>query len=93
MSDFRKGMFWTAIPIIVLSVTSAVLSNFAGMGSTTSGFLLVAVTVYGVAALIIATISVMKDKKQIASGIFAGLGIASIIFFISCFVAAMSSFG
>lgn len=78
MSDFRKGLLYTAVPIIIVSV--------AGMGmSETSGFPIIihplwyaAVAFWGVGIFVAFGFGV-AGKKEIAKGISRGLIIGFVV--------------
>ena len=90
MSDFRKALLWTAIPIVVLSLLSTILSFYDRSGSPdknverTLGLWFLAVY-YLVGAAIGAIIFGIISKRTIASGIWAGIGIGIISLGVTCF--------
>ena len=88
MSDFRKALFGTAVPIIVLGVISA----GGRMAVAASDAALVAFDVLGVVAAgllglaILAAIGfTIARKRQIAAGILAGVGIGIVGLGVTCF--------
>jgi hypothetical protein len=71
MSDFRKAMIWTAIPLAVLGIV-AVVGMVPVPGYTWGGF--AAWALFGLAILAFIGFGI-AEKIQIALGILAGLGI------------------
>jgi hypothetical protein len=86
MSDFRIALLATIIPIIAISVTSAVLGALVTLG-TDFGWILwwLAVGLWGI-AFIIAIIFGVRHKRSIASGIWVGIAISVIVLGTTCFV-------
>ncbi len=77
MSDFRKALLWTAIPIIVLSVVSMTRIFFGLFWFAPLGLLVLA---------ILACIGfAIAHKRQIATGILAGIGIGIVGLGLTCF--------
>jgi len=79
MNNFSKALMITAIPIVVLSVVSAIVSFGSGLALIIVGLL--------VAVLVVAIVYTRKGEKQIAAGIWAGFGIGIVAFGVSCFAA------
>ena len=86
MSNFRKALMLTAIPIVVLSLIS-----LAGVGRYVFGegvqlvwFASAALWVIAIGAAIVFSI---KGKREIASGILAGIGIGFVALGGTCFAA------
>jgi lipid-binding SYLF domain-containing protein len=90
MSDFRKALLWTAIPIVVLSLISTgfVFHDRYGRDierqKSAIGLWFYAVF-YLVGATIGAIIYGLRGKRNIASGIWAGIGIGIISLGVTCF--------
>ncbi len=78
MSDFWKGLLWTAIPIVVLSVINAAVKIITPIGQEA---IWVAVSIsivrlVAVACIIVASVAFwVQGKKQMTAGILAGAGI------------------
>ena len=87
MSDFRKALLWTAIPIIVLSTISAG-GTIARVGWADFGAIagVAAVGLWGVAILAAIGFAVAR-KRQVAAGILVGVGIGIIGLGATCFAA------
>jgi hypothetical protein len=87
MSDFWKGLLITAIPIVVLSVTSSagVLVGVEGSLSGFLGILWAVAALMLVIAIVVAIVFTVKGRRQIASGIWAGIGIGIASLGMSCF--------
>ena len=75
MSDFRKALIFTAIPIVVLSLISL------------AGFIIVslAATALWVIAIVAAIVFAVKGRRTTAAGIFAGIGIGIVALGATCF--------
>jgi hypothetical protein len=86
MSDFRIALLATIVPIIAISVISAVLGASNTIG-TDFGWILwwVAVGLW-VVAFITAIIFGVRHKRSIASGIWVGIAISVIALGTTCFV-------
>ena len=94
MSNFRKALLWTAIPIIILSVVSmtgvAVGSGDEG-AEFSFGFLWIGAFLYFLGAIILLIIFAIMHERQKMAGILAGLGISIVSLGATCF--AMISTG
>jgi hypothetical protein len=93
MSDFRKALLWTAIPIVLLNLISMGLvfyDRYGAVGrdvereSSAIGLSFYAVLYLG-GAFIGAIIYGARGKRSIASGMWAGIGIGIISLGVSCF--------
>lgn len=85
MSNFKKAMIWTAISILVLEIIVPWRYVPTGMGIFSMDKLLGLWTRFGavsVAAIIAAIVFGVRHKREIAKGIWAGLGIAVGIFIV-----------
>ena len=82
MSDFRKALMITAIPIVVLSLIS--LAGAALKGFIFVGFAAAAGTLW-VVAIGVAIVFAVKGKREIAAGMFAGIGIGFVALGATCF--------
>jgi hypothetical protein len=94
MSDFRKALIWTAIPIVVLSA----ICIGGWMGGWQASLTIVPwfVLMFGPPGLwvlaILACIGfAIARKRQIALGILAGVGIGIVAVGLSCFAAITSA--
>lgn len=87
MSDFRKALLWTAIPILVVSAIDAGAA-MATKGAAFSGGL-GPTALWGLAILACIGFAIAR-KRQIALGILAGVGIGIVGLGATCF-AAMSN--
>jgi sterol desaturase/sphingolipid hydroxylase (fatty acid hydroxylase superfamily) len=90
MSDFLKALLWTVVPIIVLS---AVASGGMMAGAAWGGFNAIGISapvLWGVAILTAIGFMIAR-KRQIAAGIWAGVGISIIGLGVTCFAAVISS--
>ena len=87
MSDFRKALLWTAIPILVLSAIGApgaLAPSSAWVGFGVFGG--VAAGLWGLAILACIGFAIAR-KRQIALGILAGVGIGLVGVGLTCFAA------
>jgi hypothetical protein len=93
MSDFRKALLWTAIPIVFLSLITTGLFFYDRYGTvgrdaerqqSAIGLWFYGVF-YLVGAMIVAIIYGVRGKRSIASGIWAGIGIGIISLGVTCF--------
>ncbi len=94
MSDFRKALLWTAIPIFILSIVSmvGVVINSGDEGAEFGfGFLWVGALLYFLGTIIALILSAVMHKRQVMSGILAGIGIGIVSLGVTCF--AMISSG
>ncbi len=87
MSDFRKALMITAIPIVVLSLVTAVGATAGGGGIEGIGWLFswLIPAFLLLIAFVAAIVFGGKGKKQIASGIWAGVGIGIVSLGLTCF--------
>jgi hypothetical protein len=88
MSDFRKGLLWTAAPISLVGIISSM-----GISELIMGWI-VAVGLWIVASITAIVLSI-AGRRGLASGIFAGVGISFVVLGITCFanIGAASSVG
>lgn len=93
MSDFKKALLWTALPIVLLSLISTSFLFYDRSGTvgrdverqqSALSFWFLAVF-YVIAAFIGAIIFGIIGKRSIASGIWAGIGIGIISLGVTCF--------
>jgi hypothetical protein len=91
MSDFRKGLLWTAIPILVLSAIGAGGTMAKSSPVVYGAFSVVAYGLWGLAILACIGFAI-AHKRQIAIGILAGIGIGVVGLGLTCF-ATMSNTG
>ena len=85
MSDFRKALLFTAIPIAVVSVISAVGTAARGTYDTPFFFLWAVAALMLVIAVVVAIVFTVKGRREIAAGIWAGIGIGIASLGMSCF--------
>ncbi len=87
MSDFGKALMITAIPIVVLSVTSAAGAALFSVDPRTGPpmTLWVVATLMWVIAVVVAIVFAVKGKRKIAAGIWAGIGIGIVSLGVTCF--------
>ena len=84
MSDFRKGLLWTAIPIIICSIIG---SSGLGAQSDWVGFMVFSylVSLLWVLAILTCIGFAIAHKRQVALGILAGIGIGIVGLGVTCF--------
>ena len=94
MSDFRKALLATAVPILVISITGAVLSYVLPYDLNTEvGWPLWWVALgLSVVAFITAIVFGIMHKRSIASGIWVGIAISVIALGSTCFAILPNSF-
>ncbi len=87
MSDFWKGLLWTAIPIVVLSVISAVgaIAVSGGLDPIGWGLLWLIPAFLFLVAVGRAIGYTVTGRREIAAGIWAGIGIGIVSLGLSCF--------
>ncbi len=92
MSDFRKALIWTAIPLVVLGVIVAAGTALPMLRGFAVGFGIIgslgAVLVF--AGLVAAVVFAIKGKRRIMAGILAGVGIGIVALGASCFASVFS---
>ena len=75
MSDFKKGLIWTAVPRSVVSILGIL------------GAVWFAALVLWIIALVVGIICAIKvHSRALGSGILAGVGISFVVLMITCFV-------
>ena len=79
MSDFRKGLLWTAAPISLVGIISSV-----GIGVLRMGWF-VAAALWIAAFLVAIVLAISTRTRSLAAGIFAGIGISFIVLGLTCF--------
>jgi hypothetical protein len=88
MSDFRKALMLTSIPIVATSVIS-LLVQIAKPGATPeyyTGFFLALIPDFLILVSIVAAIVLaIRGKRQLAAGMWAGVGIGVVSLGVSCF--------
>ncbi len=93
MSDFRRALLWTAIPIVVFTaigmpgMIATPYTTWSGFGVFTG----IAVGLWGLAILVCIGFAI-AHKRQIALGILVGIGIGIIGLGITCFASFSNSF-
>jgi hypothetical protein len=88
MSDFRKAMLGTAIPLLALGVISLgfrIAGRFISGGRIVSVSLGFPVLIFWVLALFTAVGFVIAGRRQIAAGMFTGVAIGLVGLGLSCF--------
>ena len=91
MSDFKKGLLWTAIPILVVSAVGAGGTMAKSSTFVFGAFSAVAIGLWGLAILACIGFAI-AHKRQIAIGILAGIGIGVVGLGLTCF-ASFSNIG
>jgi hypothetical protein len=85
MSDFRKGLLWTAIPLSLIGIAGLLRISIPWITGwnwmTTLGLWIIAFF----AAIVLG----ITGRRGLASGIFAGLGLSFVVFGVTCFVAPL----
>jgi hypothetical protein len=86
MSDFQKGLAFTAIPLIVLIVVSwsGTNNSYGGVSWTVTGLAFLA-------AFIAAIEESVRGKRRTSAGIFVGIAIGIVMAGISCFAITFGS--
>jgi hypothetical protein len=87
MSDFRKALLWTAIPILVLSVGGAGTAVATGGGFAPGGAL---GGILWVVAILVSIGFAVARRRQIALGILAGAAIGLVGLGLTCFTAPLT---
>ncbi len=87
MSDFKKALLWTAIPVGGLSIISAAGAAVIRNTNTQSPFTYVwfAAVACFIAAFVALIVFIVKRKNRVAAGILAGIGIGIVALGASCF--------
>jgi hypothetical protein len=88
MSDYRKALLWTAIPIVVIGLISVVDSVVRGIGGFDFydlNFVWFGAVACWFLAVLAAVGFTIAGKRQIASGIFAGVAIGILALGVTCF--------
>jgi len=85
MSDFRKALLFTAIPIAVVSVISAVGTAARGTYDTPFFFLWAVAALMLVIAVVVAIVFALRGNKSVAAGTLAGIGIGIVSLGVSFF--------
>ena len=88
MSDFRKALIWTAVPLVALGLTGfglRVIGRFSGGAGLRVAFSPAIVPLLWVLAIFIATGFAIAGKRQIAAGMFAGIAIGLVGVGLTCF--------
>ncbi len=87
MSEFRKVLLYTAIPIAVIGVASAVVAGAWALGFAPT---MLAMTLPSAVALVVGIVLDAKGMTERSRGAFAGLGIGLgitvLAWMASCFV-------
>ena len=81
MSTFRKALLWTAIPIGAIASFSSIAGGREGTIESSWG---IAAALWLV-ALVLAAVFAVTGKRQVASGMLAGIGISFLVLGITCF--------
>ncbi len=93
MSDFRKALLWTAVPLLILSVasmTGVVVSSDEG-SALGFGFLWLGAVLYFLGAIIAVIVFAVMREKQRAAGVLAGLAIGIVSLGATCFAMMSTS--
>lgn len=91
MSDFRKAFIWTAVPLVALAVIDFALgwfNSFLWRSGVSVMFLFSLrgpLAILWLAALFTAIGFAIARKRQIAAGMFAGVGIGLVALGLTCF--------
>ena len=87
MSDFRKALMITAIPIFVLSLGSVVGASAVGGGvdAIVFAFFWIIPAFFLLIAIVAAIIYTAVHRRERAAGIWAGVGIGIVSVGLSCF--------
>lgn len=87
MSDFKKALIFTAIPIVVVSIIGTVgMSAYKTEGPETVLFnVWLAAGGLALVGFIAAVVLAVRGQKKIAAGIFAGVGIGIVAIGVTCF--------
>lgn len=88
MSDFLKGLVFTAVPIVALCIIGS-LGSIRKLHWAAISWL-AAATVF-LAAFVTAIVMGVLGKRKISAGIFVGLAIGVIALGASCFALSVSS--
>ena len=83
MRDFRKALLWTAIPLVIVGISSA----GAVMAGVQVGLLGGVTTALWFLAILACIGFAIAHKRQIATGILAGAGIGLVGLGLTCFAA------
>ena len=88
MSTSRKAMTFTAIPIIVVCLIAIIVSlAFSHDPNDEIGFSIAGLIGISIIAAIVFTV---RGKKQVAKGIWLGIGVSLIVFIISFFIMSIA---
>ena len=79
MSDFRKGLLWTAAPISLVGIVSSI-----GIGALRMGWF-VALGLWILTFLAAVVLAISKRTRSLSAGMFAGVGISFVVLGITCF--------
>jgi hypothetical protein len=79
MSEFRKGLLWTAASISLIGIISTIGIGALGMGW------FVALGLWILAFLAAIVLAINKRTRSLAAGIFAGIGISFVVLGVTCF--------
>ncbi len=85
MSNFGKALMITAIPISVVSIISATGTAARGTYDTPFFFLWAVAAIMWMIAILVASIYTVKGKREIAVGIWVGIGIGIVSLGLTCF--------
>ena len=89
-SDFRKAFIWIAIPLVALAILDLALgwlSSYLWRSDVPGRFFSLGfpLTILWVAALFTAIGFAIAGKRQIAAGMFAGVGVGLVALGLTCF--------
>ena len=86
MSDFQKGLAFTAIPLIILVVVS-----WSGANNSYGGALWTVTAIAFLAAFVMAIENAVRGHRSTSAGIFVGIAIGVVAAGISCFAITVGS--
>ncbi len=82
----RMSAFWKAV--IVTVILPVIIGILTMAGLITSGVMFILFGIFYVSVIVIAIILAVTREREIAAGIFTGLGFGLLAFVTSCFAAA-----
>ena len=86
MSDFQKGLAFTAIPLIILVAVSwsRIDNSYGGVSWTVTALAFLA-------AFVMAIVNAVRGHRSASAGIFVGIAIGVVAAGISCFAITVGS--
>ena len=76
MSDFRKALLWTAVPLVVMALLGLIPGFGFSMGIAGMAIL---------AAFIVGLVFLLTKRRQLAAGVFTGMAIGIVALGATCF--------